>query len=95
MARFLLVCVFVSLSHYIVTEKKELQNTISDMNEDDYDTMDYEEFLKMMDHKILNRDLKDEISTSFRLFDDDVTDKKVQETDGPMGPGGRYQVISE
>merc|ERR1712014_571395 len=34
-----------------------------------------EEFLKMMTHKILNRDPKDEILKAFRLFDDDETGK--------------------
>merc|ERR1711971_771238 len=33
------------------------------------------EFLKMMTHKILNRDPKDEILKAFRLFDDDETGK--------------------
>eukprot|EP00438_Fugacium_kawagutii_P028931 Skav208517 [mRNA] locus=scaffold1322:175814:177606:+ [translate_table: standard] len=32
-------------------------------------------FLKMMTHKILNRDPKDEILKAFRLFDDDETGK--------------------
>merc|ERR1712072_1603254 len=34
-----------------------------------------EEILKMMTHKILNRDPKDEILKAFRLFDDDETGK--------------------
>ncbi|CAK9063973.1 unnamed protein product [Durusdinium trenchii] len=34
-----------------------------------------QEFLKMMTHKILNRDPKDEILKAFRLFDDDETGK--------------------
>merc|ERR1711966_496245 len=34
-----------------------------------------EEFQKMMTHKILNRDPKDEILKAFRLFDDDETGK--------------------
>ena len=33
-------------------------------------------FLKMMTHKILNRDPKDEILKAFRLFDDDETGLK-------------------
>merc|ERR1712094_66087 len=32
-------------------------------------------FLKMMTHKILNRDPKDELLKAFRLFDDDETGK--------------------
>ena len=86
MARFLLVCVFVCFSFYLVYVKNEILKTISDLNEDDCDTMDYEEFLKIMDHKILNNELNNEIL---------MTDKKLQETDGPMGPGGRRQTLPE
>merc|ERR1712072_1051884 len=38
-------------------------------------TIEYEECLNMMTHKILNRDPKDEILKAFRLFDDDETGK--------------------
>ena len=44
-------------------------------DDDDSRTIEYEEFLKMMTHKILNRDSKDEILKAFRLFDDDETGK--------------------
>ena len=37
--------------------------------------IEFEEFLKMMTQKILNRDPKDEILKAFRLFDDDETGK--------------------
>lgn len=36
-------------------------------------SIEFEEFLKMMTQKILNRDPKDEILKAFRLFDDDET----------------------
>merc|ERR1711943_69639 len=48
---------------------------ISDVDDDGSGTIEYEEFLKMMTHKILNRDPKDEILKAFRLFDDDETGK--------------------
>ena len=38
-------------------------------------SIEFEEFLKMMTQKILNRDPKDEILKAFRLFDDDETGK--------------------
>merc|ERR1712008_273135 len=44
-------------------------------DDDGSGTIGYEEFLKMMTHKILNRDPKDEILKAFRLFDDDETGK--------------------
>ena len=40
-------------------------------------TIGYDEFLKMMTQKILNRDPKDEILKAFRLFDDDETVKNL------------------
>eukprot|EP00438_Fugacium_kawagutii_P012877 Skav209927 [mRNA] locus=scaffold1253:231861:232907:- [translate_table: standard] len=53
----------------------EIQKMISDVDDDGSGTIGYEEFLKMMTHKILNRDPKDEILKAFRLFDDDETGK--------------------
>merc|ERR1739836_255326 len=55
--------------------KEEIQKMISDVDDDGSGTIGYEEFLKMMTHKILNRDPKDEILKAFRLFDDDETGK--------------------
>ena len=46
---------------------------ISDVDDDGSGTIEYEEFLKIMTHQILNRDPKDEILKAFRLFDDDET----------------------
>merc|ERR1712182_193975 len=56
-------------------KKEEIQKMISDVDDDGSGTIEYEEFLKMMTHKILNRDPKDEILKAFRLFDDDETGK--------------------
>ncbi|OLP98710.1 Caltractin [Symbiodinium microadriaticum] len=56
--------------------EEEIQKMISDVDDDGSGTIGYEEFLKMMTHKILNRDPpKDEILKAFRLFDDDETGK--------------------
>merc|ERR1711862_69539 len=52
-----------------------IQKMISDVADDGSGTIGYEEFLKMMTHKTLNRDPKDEILKAFRLFDDDETGK--------------------
>merc|ERR1719316_136928 len=57
------------------TKKEEIQKMISDVDDDGSGTIGYEEFLKMMTHKILTRDPKDEILKAFRLFDDDETGK--------------------
>merc|ERR1712046_28324 len=56
-------------------KKEETQKMISDVDDDGSGTIEYEEFLKMMTHKILTRDPKDEILKAFRLFDDDETGK--------------------
>merc|ERR1739844_642813 len=47
-------------------KKEEIQKMISDVDDDGSGTIGYEEFLKMMTHKILK---------AFRLFDDDETGK--------------------
>merc|ERR1712224_294100 len=54
-------------------KKEEIQKMISDVDDDGSGTIGYPELLKMMTHKILNRDPKDEILKAFRLFDDDET----------------------
>merc|ERR1719258_786652 len=56
-------------------ERGDTEKMISDVDDDGSGTIEYEEFLKMMTHKILNRDPKDEILKAFRLFDDDETGK--------------------
>ncbi len=42
-------------------KKEEIQKMISDVDTDNSGQIEYEEFLKMMTTKILNRDPKDEI----------------------------------
>merc|ERR1712078_643510 len=54
-------------------KKEEIQKMISDVDDDGSGSIEYEEFLKMMTHKILNRDPKDEFLKAFKLFDDDET----------------------
>ena len=49
-------------------KKEEIQKMISDVDDDGSGTIGYPEFLKMMTHKILNRDPKDEILKAFRLL---------------------------
>ena len=54
-------------------KKEEIEKMISDVDDDGSGSIEYEEFLKMMTHKILNRDPKDEFLKAFKLFDDDET----------------------
>merc|ERR1711987_23856 len=54
-------------------KKEEIQKMISDVDDDGSGTIGYPEFLKMMTHKILNKDPKDDMLKAFRLFDDDQT----------------------
>merc|ERR550514_1078032 len=46
---------------------------ISDVDDDGSGEIGYPEFLKMMTHKILNKDPKDDMVKAFGLFDDDKT----------------------
>merc|ERR1719275_320756 len=63
-------------AHLVLNQRrKRSKKMISDVDDDGSGTIGYEEFLKMMTHKILNRDPKDEILKAFRLFDDDETGK--------------------
>merc|ERR1719464_1905793 len=48
---------------------------IFDADDDKNGTIGYEEFLRMMTHRTLNRDPKDEVLKAFRLLDDDETGK--------------------
>ena len=61
-------------------KKEGFQKMISDVDDDGSGTTGLEETFKTMTHKthkILNRDLKDEILKAFRLFVDAVTELKV------------------
>ena len=59
----------------IVEQVKEIQKMISDVNDDGSEMIEYEKSLKIVTHKILNRDSKDEIRKAFRLFNDDLKGK--------------------
>ena len=59
----------------IVEQVKEIQKMISDVNDDGSGMIEHEESLKIVTHKILNRDSEGEIQKTFRLFNDDVTGK--------------------
>merc|ERR1719394_1970954 len=56
-------------------KKEEIHQMIAEVDDDGSGSIGFPEFLKMMTHKILNRDPKDEILKAFRLFDDDETGK--------------------
>ena len=63
-------------------EKKMLLALIEDPGSG---TIEYEELLKVMSHKMLKCDPKDDIFKAFRFFDDDETD--IDECTLPMGVG--------
>ena len=56
-------------------KKEEVQKMINDVDADGSGQIEWEEFLKMMTTKILNRDPMEEIKKAFKLFDDDNTGK--------------------
>merc|ERR1719262_741569 len=51
----------------------EIEKMIGDVDDDGSGEIGYPEFLRMMTHKILNKDPKDDMTKAFRLFDDDQT----------------------
>ena len=57
----------------IVEQVKEIQKMISDVNDDGSGTIEHEESLEIVTHKILSRDSEGEIQKTSRLFNDDVT----------------------
>merc|ERR1719510_1489641 len=48
---------------------------IADIDDDGSGEIDFEEFLRMMTKKMLNKDPKEEMKLIFRFFDDDDTGK--------------------
>lgn len=56
-------------------KKEEIQKMINDVDTDGSGQIEWDEFLKMMTQKILNRDPMEEIRKAFKLFDDDNTGK--------------------
>merc|ERR1719152_307778 len=56
-------------------KQEEIDKMVRDVDDDGSGSVDFPEFLDMMDHKILNRDPVEEINKAFKLFDDDNTGK--------------------
>merc|ERR1711904_573380 len=53
----------------------EIEKLIHSVDDDGDGEMDYDDFERMMEQKILNKDQKDDLLKAFRLFDDDETGK--------------------
>merc|ERR1712224_803629 len=51
----------------------EIEKMISEVDDDGGGEIGFDEFLKMMTNKILNKDPKDDMIKAFKLFDDDQT----------------------
>merc|ERR1711977_814614 len=51
----------------------EIEKMISEVDDDGGGEIGFDEFLKMMTNKILNKDPKDDMLKAFKLFDDDQT----------------------
>ena len=51
----------------------EIEKMIADVDDDGGGEIGFDEFLKMMTNKILNKDPKDDMLKAFKLFDDDNT----------------------
>merc|ERR1711941_191676 len=56
-------------------KKGEIEKLIHSVDDDGDGEMDWDDFLRMMEVKILNKDPKDDLLKAFRLFDDDETGK--------------------
>merc|ERR1712188_50846 len=53
----------------------EIEKLIHSVDDDGDGEMDYDDFERMMEQKILNKDQKDDLLKAFSLFDDDKTGK--------------------
>merc|ERR1712118_463334 len=51
----------------------EIEKLIHSVDDDGDGEMDYDDFERMMEQKILNKDQKDDLMKAFSLFDDDKT----------------------
>ena len=56
-------------------KKEEIKKLIADIDRDGSGQIDFAEFLDMMQHKMSERDGREEVLKAFRLFDDDETGK--------------------
>eukprot|EP00746_Dinoflagellata_sp_MGD_P160345 gnl/MRDRNA2_/MRDRNA2_87047_c0_seq1.p1 gnl/MRDRNA2_/MRDRNA2_87047_c0~~gnl/MRDRNA2_/MRDRNA2_87047_c0_seq1.p1 ORF type:complete len:164 (+),score=60.15 gnl/MRDRNA2_/MRDRNA2_87047_c0_seq1:91-582(+) len=53
----------------------EIEKLIHSVDDDGDGEMDYDDFERMMEQKILNKDQKDDLLKAFSIFDDDKTGK--------------------
>merc|ERR1712224_1041816 len=53
----------------------EIEKLIHSVDDDGDGEMDYDDFERMMEQKILNKDQKDDLMKAFKLMDDDKTGK--------------------
>jgi len=51
----------------------EIEKMIGEVDDDGGGSIGFDEFLRMMTNKILNKDPKDDMVKAFKLFDDDQT----------------------
>merc|ERR1711861_122345 len=56
-------------------KKGEIEKLIHSVDDDGDGEMDYDDFERMMEQKILNKDPKDDLRRAFGLIDDDQTGK--------------------
>merc|ERR1712093_203800 len=56
-------------------KKGEIEKLIHSVDDDGDGEMDYDDFERMMEQKILNKDQKDDLLKAFALMDDDKTGK--------------------
>merc|ERR1719473_2053544 len=56
-------------------KKGEIEKMIHSVDDDGDGEMDYDDFERMMEQKILNKDQKDDLLKAFKLIDDDQTGK--------------------
>ncbi|XP_078049352.1 uncharacterized protein LOC144476376 isoform X2 [Augochlora pura] len=56
-------------------KKEEMKKLIAEIDPDGLGTLSFEEFLKLMSTKMLEKDTKNEVLKAFQLFDDDNTGK--------------------
>mmetsp|Transcript_9777 Transcript_9777/g.32739 ORF Transcript_9777/g.32739 Transcript_9777/m.32739 type:complete len:291 (-) Transcript_9777:133-1005(-) len=52
-------------------KKAEVREMVAELGKDEHDTVDYDEFVKLMSRKMATRDTREEILKVFQLFDDD------------------------
>merc|ERR1712019_139858 len=56
-------------------KKEDIKKALADLGKDGNSTIDFEDFLKITEAKMAERDPKEEMEKAFRLFDDDNTGK--------------------